>query len=56
VKLGHPVIANGDLLHSCVEVHKPIELSVGMVSGVGLGIDIQDGVHRPRASRGRGCF
>jgi len=39
----------GTLLHSCVEVHEPINLSFGMVSGVGPGIDVLDG--GPRALR-----
>jgi len=42
----------GTLLHSCVEVHEPIELSFGMVSGVGLGIDVLHGA--PCGSRRRG--
>jgi len=39
----------GPLLHSCVEVCEPIELSFGVVSGVGPGIDVLDGVHVPQA-------
>jgi len=39
------------LLHSCVEVHEPIELSFGEVSGVGPGIDVWTGVH---VAQGRG--
>jgi len=35
----------GPLLRSCVEVREPIELSFYVVSGVGLGIDILDGVY-----------
>ena len=31
------------LLHSCVEVCEPIELSFEVVSGVGPGIDVLDG-------------
>jgi len=54
VNLGHAVIANGDFLHSCVEVHTAIKLSFGVVSGVGPGIDVLDG--GPRASMRRGCF
>ena len=41
----------GTLLHSCVEMREPIELSFGVVSGVGPGIDVLDGGQR--ASRGR---
>jgi len=37
-----------------VEVRTAIELSFGVVSGVGPGIHVLDG--SPRASRGRGCF
>jgi len=44
----------GTLLHSCVKVHRAIELSCGVVSWVGPGIHVLDG--SPRASRGRGCF
>jgi len=44
----------GTLLHRCVEVRKAIELSFGVVSGVGPGSHALDG--SPRASRGRGCF
>ena len=35
-------------LHSCVEVREPIELSFGVVSGVGPGIDIRNGVYVPQ--------
>ena len=38
----------GHLLRSCVEVHEPMELSFGMVSGVGPGIHVLDGVHMPQ--------
>jgi len=34
----------GPLLCSCVEVREPIELSFGMVNGVGPGINVQNGV------------
>jgi len=44
----------GTLLRRCVELRKAIELSFGVVSGVGPGIHALDG--SPRASRGRGCF
>ena len=46
----------GPLLHSCVEIREvdPIELSFGMVSGVGPGIDVRNG--GPCYSRGRDCF
>ena len=33
----------GPLLRSCVEVREPIELSFGMMNGVGLGIDVRNG-------------
>jgi len=38
----------GTLLRSCVEVCIAIELSFGVVSGVGQGIDVLDGVHVPQ--------
>jgi len=41
----------GTLLRHCVEVRRAIELSFGMVSGVGLGNHVLDG--SPRASRER---
>jgi len=44
----------GILLRRCVKVRKAIELSFGVVSGVGPGIYVLDG--SPRASRGRVCF
>jgi len=43
----------GTLLRRCVEVHTAIELSFGVVSGVGPGIHVLHG--SPRASRGRSC-
>ena len=39
----------GTLLHSFVEVREPIELSFGVMSGIGLGIRALD--ERPRAPR-----
>jgi len=44
----------GTLLRHCVEVRKAIELSFGVVSGVGPGVHVLDG--SPRASGERGCF
>jgi len=38
VKLGCPIVTNGALLRSCMEVHAAIELLLGVVSGVTLGI------------------
>jgi len=38
----------GSLLHSCAEVRIAIELSFGVVIGVGPGIDVLDGVHVPQ--------
>jgi len=32
----------GLLLHSCAEVHEPIKLSFGVVSGVRPGIDVRN--------------
>jgi len=43
----------GPLLRRCVEMRIAIELSFGVVSGVGSGIDVQDGVHMPQ---GEGVF
>jgi len=39
------------LLHSCVEVREPIELSFRVVSGVGLDIRVFDGVRVPQGER-----
>jgi len=44
----------GNLLRRCVEVRTAIELSSGVVSGVGPGIHVLDG--SPRASRGSWLF
>ena len=44
----------GTLLRRCVEVHRAIELSFGVASGVGTGIHVLDG--GSRASKGRVCF
>jgi len=44
----------GTLLCSCAEVHKLIELSFGVVSGVGPGIHVLDG--GSCVPKGRGCF
>jgi len=41
------------LLRSCAEVREPIELSFGVVSGVGLGILLLDG--GPGAPRQKGA-
>jgi len=37
----------GNLLRSCAEMREPIEMSFGLVSGSGSGIDVLDGVHMP---------
>jgi len=42
------------LRRSCAKVREPIELSFGMVSVVGPGIDVLDG--GPRTLRGREVF
>jgi len=52
--LQRPIVTNGNVLRRCVEVRTAIELSFGVVSGVGPGIHALDG--SPRTSRGRGCF
>jgi len=54
VNLGRPIVTNGNLLRSCVEVRAAIELSFGAVSGVGPGIYVLDG--GPSASREMGCL
>ena len=41
----------GPLLHSCVEVRTTIELSFGVMNGIG--INVLDGVHMPE---GKGLF
>jgi len=43
VNFGRPIAPMGPLLRSCVEVREPIELSFGVVSGVGPGIDVWNG-------------
>jgi len=43
VNLGHPIVISGNLLHTCAEVHEPVKLSFGVVSGVGPGIDVLRG-------------
>jgi len=45
---GIPLQPVGNLLHSCVEVCEPIELSFGVVSGVGGWMGVLDGVHVPQ--------
>ena len=50
---GRAVLSMGPLLHSCAKDCEPIELSFGMVSGVGPGIDVRNGVHVPQ---GKGEF
>jgi len=57
VNLGRPFVTNGILLHSCVEVREPIELSFGVVSVVGPGAGVSDGSRRAtRGMRGFGRF
>jgi len=41
----------GTLLRSCAEVHEPIELSFGVVSGVGQGIHVLDGFTCPKKKK-----
>ena len=48
MNLGCPIVDSGKLLRSCAEVHEPIALSFGVVSGLGPDIDVLDGVHVPR--------
>jgi len=42
----------GTLLHSCAEVREPIELSFGVVSGVGGWMGELNGVHVPQGEGG----
>ena len=46
----------GTLLHSCAKVHEPIELSFWMVSGVGRGTGVLDGVYVPKEEGRFGGF
>jgi len=41
----------GTLLHSCAEVHEPIELSFGLVSGVGQALMYSMEVHVAQGER-----
>ena len=41
----------GTLLCNCAEVHEPIKLSFGVVSGFGPGIGVLDGVDVLRGKR-----
>jgi len=41
----------GTLLHSCVKMCEVIELPFVVVSGVGIGIGVLDGVHNPHRLR-----
>ena len=45
VNVGRPIVTSGPLLHSCVEMREPIELLFGVVSWVGPGIGVWNGVH-----------
>ena len=45
VNFGRPIVTNGPLLRSYVEVREPIELSFGVMSAVGPGTDVWNGVH-----------
>jgi len=48
VNVEHPIVTNGNLLRSCAKVREPIELSFGVVNGVGRGLGVLDGVHVPQ--------
>jgi len=52
--LGCSIVIMGPLLRSCVEVRTAIELSFGVMSGVGPGIDVLDG--GSMCLKGKGCF
>jgi len=46
VNLGRPTVTNGDFVaYSSAKVCEPIKLSFGVVSGVGLGIGVLNGVY-----------
>ena len=51
--MGHPIVTNGVLMHSCAAVCESIELLFGEVSGVGHSIGVLEGVHMPK---GEGQF
>jgi len=57
VNFGRHIVTNiGTLLHSCAEVPEPIQLSFGVVSGVGPDIHVLDGgsqLHVPQKEGGR---
>ena len=54
VDVGHPIVTNGDLLHSYVKVHEAIELLSVTVGWVGPGIGVVDG--SPHLPIGRRCI
>ena len=43
----------GTLLRSCAKVHASMELSFEVVSGVGHGMGVLEGVHVPQGVEGR---
>jgi len=43
VNFGHPLVT----MRGCVKVHGPIELSFGMLSGIGGGMAVLGRVHVP---------
>jgi len=51
--LGRHIVTNGDFV-ACAEVRELIELSFGVMSGVGSGIHVLDG--GSLAPNGRGCL
>jgi len=54
VDLGCPIVTNGEFVAcNCVEVREPIELSFGVVSGVGREMGVLHGVH---VTQGEGRF
>ena len=44
------------LLHSCAKVCEVIELSLGVIIGVGLGIGVLDGAMGSLSRKGKGGF
>jgi len=54
VNLGCPIVVNGTLLRSCAKVSEPMDMTFGVVSGVGLCIRVLK--WGPYAQRKRGSF
>jgi len=50
VNLGIPLKAVGTLLYSCGKLYESISMSFGVVSGVGRGMGVLEGVHIPQGN------